>query len=185
MLDGSRWDALAPVAESRSFSPMTTSMGRLFDAVAALCGLVARASYEGQAAVELEAAAHSAPAGEVRGRGYELSFSGTVLDARPVIVEVAGDLLRGVSVATVAARFHSGIAAATAGALLRIAATRGLDLAVLGGGVFQNRMLLELVAGWLERDGLRVLIGERLPCNDGGIAFGQAAIAAAALEARR
>ena len=77
------------------------------------------------------------------------------------------------------ARFHNGLAAATAGACARLAADRGLGTVALGGGVFQNRVLLERTAERLERAGLRVLVPIALPPNDGGISYGQAAVAAA------
>ena len=80
---------------------------------------------------------------------------------------------------TVAARFHAGVATGTAQAVAAAASSRGLDTAVLSGGVFQNRLLLTETAAQLEAEGLRVLIPERLPPNDGGIAYGQAAVAAA------
>ena len=79
----------------------------------------------------------------------------------------------------VSARFHTGLADATAAAVTRVAGDRGLGTAVLSGGVFQNRALLEGVAARLERAGLRVLTPSLLPPNDGGIAYGQAAVAAA------
>jgi hydrogenase maturation protein HypF len=94
-------------------------------------------------------------------------------------VAAAADAAAGVPVATVAARFHNGLACATAGACARIAFRQGLGTVVLSGGVFQNRRLLESTAAALEECGLRVLVPERLPPNDGGIAYGQAAIAAA------
>ena len=81
--------------------------------------------------------------------------------------------------ATVAARWHGAVTRATVAAVTTIAGRRGLQTAVLSGGVFQNRMLLQRAAAGLARAGLRVLVPERLPPNDGGISFGQAAIAAA------
>ncbi len=84
----------------------------------------------------------------------------------------------------VAARFHAGVAAATVSALTEIAAQRQISRAVLSGGVFQNRLLLETVCAGLERAGLEALVPERLPPNDGGISFGQAAVAAAQLNLR-
>jgi hydrogenase maturation protein HypF len=84
-----------------------------------------------------------------------------------------------VAVPTVAARFHNGLAAATVRAVRAVAAAHDLELVVLSGGVFQNRLLLDAVGAALGRAGLRVLTPERLPANDGGISFGQAAIAAA------
>jgi hydrogenase maturation protein HypF len=149
-------------------------MGRLFDAVAALCGLRAEVSYEGQAAIELEAAAWRA--------GADVgAYPATLADPRPALREVVADLRSGVDPAVVAARFHGAIGAATVTALARIASERGLGSVVLSGGVFQNRLLLQSVAAGARGAGLRVLVPERLPPNDGGISFGQAAVAAARL----
>ena len=102
-----------------------------------------------------------------------------MLDPRAAVRELARDLERGVPAGVVSARFHAGVAAATVEAVTAIASARGLETAVLSGGVFQNRMLLEPTAAGLADAGLRVLVPERLPPNDGGISFGQAAVAAA------
>jgi hydrogenase maturation protein HypF len=171
---------MAQIGSSASVSPLTSSVGRLFDAVGALCGLAVEVSYEGQAAVELEALAW-AGAGA---RGYEVALAGgdddtLILDPRSAVREIAADLQRGGDIRAVAAGFHAGLTQATVTALTAIAGRRGLDDVVLSGGVFQNRLLLETVAEGLERAGLRVLIGEKLPPNDGGISYGQAAVAAA------
>ena len=173
-----RWDQVSEVARAGVASPLTSSMGRLFDAVGALCGLRSVVTYEGQAAVELEAAATSA--GPVGG-GYPLPLDGPALDARVTIEAVNEDLEAGASPALVAARFHAGVASGTAAACERMARDAGLDSVVLSGGVFQNRLLLELTVAGLGQRGLRVLVPERLPPNDGGIAYGQAAVAAARL----
>lgn len=177
---GELWKPVATLAaRGGAAAPVTTSMGRLFDAVAALCGLRTHCSYEGQAAVELEAAAASAGAA-AGAPAYPLPVTADlVLDGRPAVAAVAADVAAGVPAATVAARFHATVAAATVEAVRRAAAARGLELAVLSGGVFQNRTLLDAVADGLEAAGLRALVGQRVPPNDGGIAFGQAAIAAA------
>jgi hydrogenase maturation protein HypF len=177
-----RWAAIASVARQPDLSPLTTSVGRLLDAVGALCGLGAEISYEGQAAIALEAAAWE-------GRGavsptYEIALEGDdtgalTLDPRTLVRALAGDLERGLEVPLAAAAVHRAVAAATAAALQRIAARRDLDTAVLSGGVFQNRMLLETVAARLTAAGLRVLVPRWVPPNDGGISYGQAAIAAA------
>jgi hydrogenase maturation protein HypF len=157
-------------------------MGRLFDAVAALCGIRPTVSYEGQAAIELEAAASPQHLG-----AYELPVveadGSLVLDARPTVRAIEADLRAGSSVGAVAARFHATVADATARACLAVAEARSLDAVVLSGGVFQNRRLLEGAAMALHLSGLRVLVPELLPVNDGGIAFGQAAVAASALRA--
>ena len=102
-----------------------------------------------------------------------------MLDARPTVAAVAADVAAGVPPATVAARFHETIARSTADACAGIGAARGLGTVVLSGGVFQNRLLLARTIALLEAAGMRVLVPERLPANDGGIAYGQAAIAAA------
>ena len=180
-VDPGRWAAIARLGTKASVSPVTSSMGRLFDAVGALCGLAAEVTYEGQAAVGLEAAAWRAPTAERHGPGpYALSFGADGrLDPRAAVRALAADLQRGVTPEVVSARFHAAVAAATAEAVDALAAARGLGTAVLSGGVFQNRLLLETVATRLQRAGLRVLVPERLPPNDGGISFGQAAVAAA------
>ncbi len=177
LVDRPRWAAMAQIGASPEISPVTSSIGRLFDAVGALCGIRAEVSYEGQAAVELEGAAWRAGGGEPP---YELAIGDQwELDPRPVIRAIARDLERGVDVGAVAARFHRAIADATVTAVAGIAAGRGLEICVLSGGVFQNRLMLETVSAGLERTGMRVLIPERLPPNDGGISYGQAAVAAA------
>jgi hydrogenase maturation protein HypF len=177
-IDPGRWDKVARIAESPAVSPETTSMGRLFDAVAALCGLRAHVSYEGQAAVELEARFDAST-----GPGYSLPLideeGRRMIDARAAIAAIAGDLVAGAPVGVVSARFHEGVARATARICAETAERHGLGLVVLSGGVFQNRILLERTAALVEAAGLRALVPERLPPNDGGIAYGQAAIAAA------
>jgi hydrogenase maturation protein HypF len=177
-VDPGRWDQVSRIAGSPAVSPETTSMGRLFDAVAALCGLRARVSYEGQAAIELEAAA-----GPPDGSAYSLPLVDEgglrLLEPRGAILAVADDLASGVPVAMVAQRFHEGVALVTAGACAGAAERHGLEVVVLSGGVFQNRRLLERTAELLAAQGLRVLVPELLPPNDGGISYGQAAVAAA------
>ena len=173
-VDAGRWAAVARIGSEGVASPVTTSVGRLCDAVAGLCGAGERVSYEGQAAVELEALADA----RERGR-YAMPFENDQLDARPTIAAVAAEVAAGTAIETISARFHNTLATATARACVRIARASGVSLVVLGGGVFQNRLLLEGVAAGVESAGLRVLVPERLPPNDGAISYGQAAIAAA------
>jgi hydrogenase maturation protein HypF len=165
-------------------APTTTSIGRLFDAVAALCGAPARVSYEGQAAVELEACAAAEESGAygmpvVPGTEGPTGSTPHLLDPRPTVRAVLAEIAAGVAPELVAARFHNTVAVATAQICVTLAAQRGLDLVVLSGGVFQNRRLLEQTSTLLAAAGLRVLAPEHLPPNDGGICFGQAAVAAA------
>jgi hydrogenase maturation protein HypF len=162
--------------DDRRLAPLTSSVGRLFDAVAALCGVRTTINYEGQAAVELERVAQ----GDGRPYPIELARDGT-LDPRPLIRELAADVRRGEPVHALAARFHAGLAVATVEAACRAASTRSVDVVVLSGGVFLNRRLLALVERGLSERGLRVLVPRRLPPGDGGISFGQAAVAAAQL----
>ncbi len=162
-VDPDRWDAVARMALGGFAAPETTSMGRLFDAVAALCGVRPVVTYEGQAAIELEALADVAEHG---------SYAG---DADSWIAAVAADAGAGVPVRCRSARFHRAVAEWTAAAC----AAAGTEHVVLSGGVFQNRLLLTWTAERLEALGRTVLSPERLPANDGGISFGQAAVAAA------
>ena len=192
-----RWAAVARLAETGFAAPETTGMGRLFDAVAALCGVRAVSNYEGQAAIELEALAVTA-SGPPRARAAAATTSaslhtranagdharpaypfGADLDGRPLILAIRDDLSAGAPPAVVAARFHHAVARASAEACAAAAGAAGLEPVVLSGGVFQNRLLLTQTAERLEALGLTVLVPERLPANDGGIAYGQAAIAAA------
>ena len=166
-VDAERRDQVTEMARTGLASPMTSSVGRLFDAVASLCGVRHEVNYEGQAAIELEAVCDPAEDG-----AYPM---GGELDARPTIAAIVDDLRRGAPVPDVAARFHNGLADATADALAR----RGLEPVVLSGGVFANRRLLSRTRALLERAGLRVLVPERLPPGDGGVSYGQAAVAAA------
>ena len=179
LLTQERWETIARLSRSE-LAPLTTSAGRLFDGVAALCGARAVVTYEGQAAIELEGLVDPAERGAYR---IEVSERDGMfeLDPRPAVLALARDCAAGVPRGTVAARFHRGLARATADACARIAGARGLDTVVLSGGVFQNRVLLEATAERLRSIGLRVLVPRLLPPNDGGISYGQAAVAAAQL----
>jgi hydrogenase maturation protein HypF len=107
----------------------------------------------------------------------------TVIDPRPAIAAIAADVAAGAAAGIIASRFHRGVASATVAACARLAGAHGTDRVVLAGGVFQNRRLLASVSAGLQHAGLRVLVPERLPVNDGAIAYGQAAVAAATLHA--
>ena len=183
-VDPQRWRAVAQLAAGGVAAPLTSSAGRLFDAVGALCGLRAEVTHEGQAAIELEAAAVA----HQRDRGPREAADAlpiavhdadmVLIDPREAIARVAREVAAGRAIGALAAAFHAGLAEAVARGCALVAARRGLTTVVLSGGVFQNRVLLEAVEAHLGDAGLRALVPQRLPPNDGGIAYGQAAVAA-------
>jgi hydrogenase maturation protein HypF len=150
-------------------SPLTSSMGRLFDGVAALVLGRQRVTYEGQAASELEAIASPDEPGL-----YPIELDGAGLDWVPLLRMLVRDLQAGVPPQVVSALFHNGLAEGTAQACLRLARQAGVRKVALSGGVWQNALLLRGTLGRLERAGLDVLIHNQVPANDGGLAFGQA-----------
>jgi hydrogenase maturation protein HypF len=152
----------------------TSSMGRLFDAVASLLGVCQQVSYEGQAAIELENLAR-------RGSPADLDFAVTdgLLDPAPLIEGLVAGLRDGVAPADLAAGFHQAVVSATARAARYCADDAGIRTIGLTGGVFANRILLQGLRKSLTRSGYEVLTHRIVPCNDGGLALGQATIAAA------
>ena len=156
----------------------TTSMGRLFDAVASLLGICQQVSYEGQAAVELEHLAR-------RGQGLDFSgaldfaVDGGVMDPAPVIVGIVDGLRAGAEPADLAAGFHQAVIRAAATAARHCADAADISVIGLTGGVFANRILLGGLRESLTKAGYEVLSHRIVPCNDGGLALGQATIAAA------
>ncbi|MGZ4956695.1 MAG: carbamoyltransferase HypF [Methylobacter sp.] len=164
-------------------SPPSTSCGRWFDAFAAVLGLHSeQVQYEGQAAIALEILAtplfsdeQSYPKAWAIDRSGDLS----VLNWQGLWQAVLTDLKQGVNKARIAARIHHSLVVATVALLNDLSCQTGIDNIVLSGGVFQNRLLLEAVTGQLQQHGLTVLSPQRYPMNDGGLALGQAVIAAA------
>ncbi|MEU8748859.1 carbamoyltransferase HypF [Streptomyces chartreusis] len=157
----------------------TSSMGRLFDAVSSLAGVCHRAGYEAQAAVELEAAALEAPADDTIAYAFALGDGEPVLaDAAPVIAAIVRDLREGHTAATVAARFHRGVAGLVHALCRRARERHGLDTAALTGGVFANTLLSSACAAALRQDGFTVLRHRLVPPGDGGLALGQLMVAA-------
>ena len=163
-------------------APLASSAGRLFDAVAALLGLRDVAEYEAQAAIDLEVAAgaRSAPALPARlARADGL----LVYDPRPTLRALLEGVAAGRAVGPLAAAFHETIAEVTRELVAAAAAETGLRTVCLSGGVFQNRRLASTLLRRLGRDGFEVFINRRVPVNDGGISYGQAAVAAARMAA--
>ena len=172
------WPGVLSMARRGVNSPVTSSAGRLFDAVAAILGVRDEINYEGQAAVELEQLADPAETG-----AYAAAID---TSAEPFVVAGAGlvraateDLVAGVAPPLIAARFHNGVAGLVLDGCLLLRERHGLRTVALSGGVFQNLLLLEGVAARLEAAGFEVLTHSRVPCNDGGISLGQAVVAAA------
>jgi hydrogenase maturation protein HypF len=161
-------------------APPTSSMGRLFDAVAALAGIRDVNRYEGEAAVELEVRV-----GDADGAAYPLPLveadDCAVWDPAPLIRAVVDDVRRGAEVRAIASRFHRALAAAVVEGCVRVRETDGVGTVALSGGCFQNRCLARLAREGLERAGFRVLVHRRVPPNDGGVSLGQAAVALATL----
>jgi hydrogenase maturation protein HypF len=175
-LDRVRWQVLAQMIVKDINSPPASSLGRLFDAVAALLCLHGEVVYEGQAAIELEMRAepdqHSYPFAIGAGRP-------AILDVVPMIQAIVEDLQRGVPVARIAGRFHRTVAELLAAACLLVREQTGLTSVALSGGSFQNRTLLEQLAARLSELEFQVYLNRRVPPNDGGLSFGQLAVAAA------
>lgn len=165
-------------------SPLASSAGRLFDAVAAALGLCrASASYEGQGAVELEALIDPESLNQSRDFAYPLAIApydqGLHLSCRPLWRAVLSDLQQGLAPALIAARFHLGFAEAIADLVDRLRQSHLFTQVALTGGVFQNVILTEAVSQRLHQRGFTVLLHHHVPCNDGGLSLGQGAIAAA------
>ncbi len=161
-------------------APLASSMGRLFDAAAAILGVRHEAAYEGQAAMELEALAGRRPATEYPS-GFLEQDGRLVLDPLPLLAVLGTRRRRGEPVADLAADFHASVAWALAALVRRVAEESGIRTIALGGGVFQNGRLLESLSRRFAQSGFRVLAPRRLPPNDGAISYGQAAVAAAIL----
>ncbi|MCX4092469.1 carbamoyltransferase HypF [Nocardia sp. alder85J] len=158
--------------------PRTSSAGRLFDAVSALLGLCAENTYEGEAAVRLEAAAAGHPGAAALPWTLRRRAGLLVYDPAPTLGAVI-ELLPGTAVGEIAARFHRTVAEVAVTMAAEAAAAADTGVVCLGGGVFQNARLTTAVLDGLALLGLRGLIGQRVPANDGGVSYGQAAIAAA------
>lgn len=188
---GLEWDErLAPVmefcAEDRATlraqlerkinTPLTSSMGRLFDAIAALAGLRQKVNYEGQAAIEFEAVADSAEA-----EMYPFGVESGQVRVGGAVEALVKDAMAGVPLPKISARFHNGLAEAVRETVQKISGETSLRRVILSGGVWQNITLLRRTLSLLAKDGFDVYIHREVPANDGGLSLGQAAIAAARL----
>lgn len=186
-LDEQTRSVTATMIERGINSPRTSSMGRLFDAAAAILGICDKATYEGEPAIELEAAAWRALSSESAcPTGNIVGFSVTessrpdachVLNSRSLIEALLEGIRAGAAAYRLALDFHIAIARSSARIAREICAHKGIDTVALSGGVFMNRLLLQLLTRKLKDAGLTVLIPQTVPVNDGCIAYGQAAVA--------
>ncbi len=186
-LDEQTRSVTATMIERGINSPRTSSMGRLFDVAAAILGICGQATYEGEPAIELEAAAWRALGGKtVRLDGnhagvFTSADDSPILDPQPLIEALLNGIEAGAPADRLALGFHIAITHATTRIASEICAREGLDTVALSGGVFMNRLLLQLLTHDLKDAGLAILVPHSVPVNDGCIAYGQAAIARALL----
>ena len=190
-LDEQTRSVTATMIERSINTPRTSSMGRLFDAAAAILGICGQATYEGEPAIELEAVAwHALGSESTCPAGNMASFSVTessrpddrrVLNFKPLFEALLEGIRAGVPADRLALDFHIAIARSSARIAREICAREGIDTVALSGGVFMNRLLLQLLTHELKDVGLAVLVPHAVPVNDGCIAYGQAAIARARL----
>lgn len=190
-LDEQTRSITATMIERGINSPRTSSMGRLFDAAAAILGICGQATYEGEPAIELEAAAWRALDGKIArfpddNVGYSTSGPSwldgpDVLDQKALFEALLEGIEAGAPADRLALDFHVAVARSSARIATEICAREGIDTVALSGGVFMNRLLLQLLTRELKSAGLTVLVPHTVPVNDGCIAYGQAAVASARL----
>lgn len=186
-LDEQTRSVTATMIEHGINSPRTSSMGRLFDAAAAILGICDKATYEGEPAIEFEAAAWRALGGKpVRLDGnhtgvFTSAGDSPTLDPQPLIEALLNGIEAGAPADRLALGFHIAITHATTHVACEICEREGLDTVALSGGVFMNRLLLQFLTRELKSTGLTVLVPHTAPVNDGCIAYGQAAVASARL----
>lgn len=180
-VESALWAAVTRVAGSE-LAPLSSSAGRLFDAVASLLDIAHVSTFEGEAAMRLEAVARRAP--EACAIPLEISERGgcAVLDTVGLVSAVVQRRAAGEAVETLAAAFHASLGAGLASLAAAIASRRGLDRVALSGGCFQNRLLLAIIEERLRHQGLEVYVNHRLPANDGGVSAGQALVLAVTQE---
>jgi hydrogenase maturation protein HypF len=175
-LDRNKWTIIRRMIDKGLNSPLTSSSGRLFDAVSALVGVRQEVFYEGQAAIELEMAADKDEEGFY---SYDLEEfgNGSQVMLEPIIRGIVTDIADKVSVPTIAGKFHNTMAKIILNICLRVRKASGIEKVALSGGVFQNTLLLNKTSTLLDGKGFKVYTQHRVPPNDGGIALGQAVIA--------
>ena len=184
---GLEWDAWLPCVKDldpesmktmqnqlikKIYSPLTSSMGRLFDGVAAITGVRQEVNYEAQAAIEFEALADQDEQDH-----YEFDYQSPMIGFNQLIEAVVADMRSSIPISKISARFHRGIAEMINIVCVQQKKETGINDVALSGGVWQNMYLLELTLNKLERSGFNVIIHQSVPTNDGGLSLGQAVIA--------
>jgi hydrogenase maturation protein HypF len=173
-LDRKKADFVLTMMEKKINSPLTSSCGRLFDAVAALLGIRNTVSYEGQAAIQLE----NAMAGETDESAYPLESTKGIINTKPLFDELLRDLQRGTETKLISRRFHNGLINAFVTIAASLRDQHAINKVCLSGGTFQNLYLSEILTQKLESAAFQVFTQSEVPCNDGGLSLGQALIAA-------
>lgn len=168
-------ERIIKIASDRKFSPLSSSAGRLFDAVSALLGICDKNTFEGEAAIALESAAID---GIHEDYPVDISFKDPVeIDFSNAILKILEDMERHTDKRIIATKFHNTVAAAIIPVVLKLSLVNNIRKVVLSGGVFQNVYLLGKVTDSLRAETLSVYVNEIVPCNDAGISLGQAYIA--------
>ena len=177
-IDSAELDIIKDQVEKGINAPLTSSMGRIFDAVAALIGVRGITQYEAQAAIELEVLAHQA-ANEIGLYPFSIveEDGANIIKIHDLLSSIIGDLQRNTPREVIAVKFHNTVAKMITDTCRSISGKTGIKEAALSGGVFQNRLLLRKSVALLESAGITVYTHHQLPCNDGGISLGQAVIA--------
>ena len=179
-LDNGKLTVIGEMIAKGINSPLTSSLGRLFDAVAAICGIRDRVNFEGQAAMELEMAAVAGTDG-VYEYGWDTDGAKRILTA-PIIQGVVNDILNARPIGEISARFHRTLISLFTDLSVQIGKEQKLKRVVLSGGVFQNAILLTGLTRALAEKNFKVYSHQQVPTNDGGIALGQAVVAAAKMK---
>jgi hydrogenase maturation protein HypF len=177
-IKSAEFDVIKKQIEKGVNAPLTSSMGRLFDAVSALIGARGTIQYEAQAAIELEVLARKAE-GETGVYPFPIVDENgvNIIKIRDLLAAVIRDLQKNTAKEVIAARFHNTIAKMITDNCRQISKKTGLNKVALSGGVLQNRLLVVKSLSLLESAGFKVYTHHQVPCNDGGIAFGQVVIA--------
>jgi hydrogenase maturation protein HypF len=180
-LDAPKKQIITDMMKKQINIPMTSSLGRLFDGIAAIIGIRNQVSFEGQAALELEMKSSCDLAEVMSTSPYDFSWenkSQRIIHIEPFIKGVAADIMNGVLPSVISRKFHCTLILLFTQLAREIAKETGLNRVVLSGGVFQSAILLSGLIQCLSKEGLTVLTHRLVPANDGGIALGQALVAA-------